>query len=79
MIVKFFFYFFLADKLEELNTRITKDPLVFPKDIPISKKCKFLLTGMLEKNQSLRIDTSSDLFDDWFDYYGNNEYKYYKF
>jgi hypothetical protein len=34
---------------------------------------------MLEKNQSLRIDTSSDLFDDWFDYYGNNEYIFHKF
>jgi hypothetical protein len=51
---------------ENIQYKIVKDPLKFPNKINISKSGYNLLNGLLEKNQTLRIDTNDNLFDIWY-------------
>jgi serine/threonine protein kinase len=50
----------------DIQYKIVKDPLKFPTNITISKTGYTLLNALLEKNQTLRVDTNDSLFDDWY-------------
>jgi serine/threonine protein kinase len=57
---------FDAKKDEDIPIKIIKNEVMFPVKIPISKTGSDLLKGLLEKNQALRVDTNSNLFDIWY-------------
>lgn len=57
---------YIGGKDSEISQKIIKEPLKFPNNVIISKAGKNLIEGLLEKHQSLRIDISSQLFDEWF-------------
>lgn len=46
--------------------KIVNDPVMYPAKTKIRKTLIPLIEGMLAKNQNERIDTSSSLFDDWY-------------
>lgn len=50
----------------EIQYKIVKDPLKLPSNITISKTGYTLLNALLEKNQTLRVDTNDILFDEWY-------------
>jgi len=50
----------------DMQYKIVKDPFKFPTNITISKTGYTLLNALLEKNQTLRVDTNDSLFDDWY-------------
>jgi len=50
----------------DIQFKIVNDPLKFPNNITISKSGYTLLNALLEKNQTLRIDTNDSLFDVWY-------------
>ena len=47
--------------------KILNSPLEFNKKIKISLKCKTLIQQELEKNNLFRMDSDSELFQNWFD------------
>lgn len=50
----------------EVLSKIIKEPHKFPTHIDISKTCRNLLNGLLEKNQFIRVETNDYLFDEWY-------------
>lgn len=50
----------------DIQCKIVKDELKFPNNITISKTGYTLLNSLLEKNQTLRVDTNDILFDEWY-------------
>lgn len=50
----------------EVSTKIIEESHKFPANIKISKACRNLLNGLLEKNQFIRIETNDALFDEWY-------------
>lgn len=50
---------------ETINKIITEDHK-FPENIIITKSCKNLLNGLLDKNQHYRVDTNDPIFDKWY-------------
>ena len=59
-------YPFDGKNLDQIIERIIKKNLIFPKNKKISETLYKLINGLLQKNPEKRIDTSSDLFDEWF-------------
>ena len=57
---------FDGKNLDQIIDKIIKQPLIIPKKRKISETLFQLLNGLLQKNPDKRIDTSSDLFEDWF-------------
>jgi len=57
---------FDAKNEDDIQYKIVKDPLKFPNKITISKSGYTLLNALLEKNQTLRVDTNDNLFDVWY-------------
>lgn len=57
---------FEAKNDEDLLRKIIEEPLKFPSNITISKSLQNLLKGLFEKNQHLRIDSSDNFFEEWY-------------
>ena len=57
---------FDGKNLDQIIERIINQPLVIPKNKKISETLYKLIVGLLQKNPEKRIDTSSDLFENWF-------------
>ena len=58
---------FDGKKDKDIIQKILYSPLDFNKKIKISLKCKKLIQQMLEKNYCFRIDSDSELFQNWFE------------
>jgi hypothetical protein len=59
-------YPFDGNNDSEIVKKIKHNTPKFPNNIKVSDICKFLILGMLEKNQQLRIDLNDTLFDKWY-------------
>ncbi len=57
---------FDGNKDSEVLNKIVKENLKFPSNIKISKAGCKLLNALLEKDQGLRVDLTSELFDEWY-------------
>lgn len=51
---------------KEIYEKISNEPLLFPKDIKISKSLFDLLHSLLKKNPKERIESNSLMFDKWY-------------
>ena len=51
----------------EITHKIIKEDFKFPPHISVSKSCLNLITGLLEKNSSFRVDLRSSLFQEWYE------------
>lgn len=51
---------------KEIIHKIIKEEHKYPPGIEISNTCKYLIDGMLEKNQGLRIELSEPNFEQWY-------------
>lgn len=71
---------FEGESESEIINKILNEEVAYPSNIPLSKACRLLLQGLLEKNPELRIDLNSDLIEDWINdpclvkYHMKNEY-----
>ena len=57
---------FDSKKESDINDKIMKDPITIPANIQLSKSGLNLLNGLMEKNQNLRVETTHELFDLWY-------------
>ena len=60
-------YPFDGKRDKEIIQKILNSPLEFNKKIKISLKCKSLIQQELEKNNLFRMDSDSELFQNWFE------------
>ena len=60
-------YPFDGKRDKEIIQKILNSPLEFNKKIKISLKCKTLIQQELEKNNLFRMDSDSELFQNWFE------------
>ncbi|OHS98359.1 AGC family protein kinase [Tritrichomonas foetus] len=59
-------YPFISDNLMVLFKKITKEPLMFPSNVPLSDEFKDLIKGMLDKDQNTRLTITDALNHPWF-------------
>ena len=57
---------FEGKNIDQIIEKIIKQPLNIPKNKKISESLFKLINALLQKNPNKRIDTGSDLFEEWF-------------